>query len=99
MDQANSRPMDGNEVCDCRAASEEASGPFVAQPEAAPAICLPPEAAPLEDEARTIDISIDRQVKRVLLADDDPVQCLILKKALTDWGYDVDVSYDGPASW
>lgn len=39
------------------------------------------------------------EVRRVLLADDDPVQCLILQKALEAWGFWVEVHQDGMAAW
>jgi phosphoserine phosphatase RsbU/P len=51
------------------------------------------------DARPTLDISIETAAKRVLLADDDPVFCMITKKALTDWGYEVDVYHDGSRAW
>jgi putative two-component system response regulator len=36
---------------------------------------------------------------RVLIADDDRMICIILKKALCKWGHDVIVCYDGLEAW
>jgi PleD family two-component response regulator len=51
------------------------------------------------DHGPTLDISIERASRRVLLADDDRVQCLILKRVLNEWGYSVDVYHDGTSAW
>lgn len=58
----------------------------------------PPAPMPSND-SRTRDLMIEREAKRVLLADDDPVQVLTLKKALTRWGFVVEVHRDGKKAW
>lgn len=41
----------------------------------------------------------DKQKLRMLLADDDPVFQLILRRLLTRWGYEVIVANDGASAW
>ena len=36
---------------------------------------------------------------RILLADDDPISCLMMRAMLTDWGYDVVVVRNGNEAW
>ena len=36
---------------------------------------------------------------RVLIADDDRMMCVLLKKALRKWGHDVVVCHDGMEAW
>lgn len=39
------------------------------------------------------------RVRRILLADDDPVYSMVLRNALGKWGYDVEHYKDGNAAW
>jgi len=36
---------------------------------------------------------------RILIAEDDPVSCLILERTLTGWGHEVTVATDGKQAW
>jgi phosphoserine phosphatase RsbU/P len=36
---------------------------------------------------------------RILIAEDDPVSCLILERTLTSWGYEILIARDGGVAW
>lgn len=57
----------------------------------------PPGAPHSEPAAPPPDRALES--RRVLLADDDPVQTLLLQKWLKRWGYEVEIYADGLSAW
>jgi CheY-like chemotaxis protein len=68
---------------------------------AAPVTPPPRDYAPRESISGTVAAPGPRRAAppRVLIAEDDPVSCLVLERTLCGWGYGVAVARDGAEAW